>query len=338
MAKRKRLTPAQPGFINQDMMVPRPPIAQAPIAQVASDVAVTAAFEEVQGELQAAQREGRMVLSLPLESVQVDYLIRDRQNSDPEDMATLKASLTARGQQTPIEVVALKDGRFGLISGWRRHLALSELLHETGAEKFGSINALLRQPEDRSAAYVAMIEENEIRADLSTYERARIAWLSVRAGVYSSEKQALQTLYSAVSFSKRSKVKSFFPLVEALDEALQYPGLIPERLGLGLSKALVADGELGARLCSALAALTEPTPAQERAILEAQLASSTGNRTEPKSPVRAKKKPEDPVMPAPFVIAPGVQISARTGRVVLEGDGVNGGFIDRLADWLRSQQ
>lgn len=333
MAKRKRLTPAQSGFSAVSAPVPRPPI-----AQVAGDVALTAAFEEVQAELQAAQREGRMVLSLPLDAVQGDYLIRDRQSNDPEDMAALKVSLTARGQQTPIEVVALEDGSFGLISGWRRLLALSELLAETGAVRFGTINALLRQPEDRSAAYVAMIEENEIRADLSIYERARIALLSVRAGVYDSEKQALQTLYSAVSFSKRSKVKSFFPLVDALDEVLCYPGQIPERLGLALSKALVADTTLGARLCAALAAQSNPAPAEERAVLEAHLRLPNQQNRESNATVRIDLSPEITPISGRSLIAPGIHISAGRGRVELVGDGVNGGFIDRLSEWLRTQR
>jgi len=337
MAKRKRLSPAQPGFNAGDAPVPRPPI-----AQVAGDVAVTAAFEEVQAELQAAQREGRMVLSLPLNAVQSDYLIRDRQSNDPEDMAALKASLSARGQQTPIEVVALENGRFGLISGGRRHLALSELLAETGAEtgaaRFGNINALLRQPGDRSAAYVAMVEENEIRADLSTYERARIAWLAVQAGVYDSEKQALQTLYSAVSFTKRSKVKSFFPLVAALDEVLCHPGQITERLGLALSKALVADAALGPRLSAALAAQDDPSPTEERAVLESHLRPAAQKNIESKPTSRVESDPKSTPLSGPSLIAPGIQISAGRGRVELVGDGVNGGFIDRLSEWLRSQR
>ena len=53
-----------------------------------------------------------------------------------------------------------------------------------------------------------MVEENEIRADLSFFERARIVRRAVEGGVFGSEKQALQSLFSAASYAKRSKIKT----------------------------------------------------------------------------------------------------------------------------------
>ena len=71
--------------------------------------------------------EGRLVQSLALEAVVADHLVRDRLAAEDEAMATLKASIAARGQQTPIEVVDLGQGRYGLVSGWRRLAALHAL-------------------------------------------------------------------------------------------------------------------------------------------------------------------------------------------------------------------
>jgi len=340
MAKRRRLTPARPDFFSGDP-VPAAGAARAPIAQVAGDVAMTAAFEEVQSELQTAHREGRMVLSLPLDSIKVDYLIRDRMACNSEEMDALKESLRARGQQSPVEVTDLGGGGYGLISGWRRLRALKELHEETGGlARFGQVQALLRLPADRSAAYVAMVEENEIRADLSFYERARIVVKAVSEGVYGSDKQALQNLFSTASFSKRSKVKSFMPLVQALDGVLRYPALIPEKLGLALSKGLSEDTGFAKRLTVDLKPGADMPPEVERKVLEAALSPKASPAPKapnpPKSePVSLQDAPSD--MPDPFMIATGIRISARRGRVELEGDGVNPGLIERLQDWLRSQ-
>ena len=342
MAKRKRLTPARPNFFSAELDASPEPT-RAPIAQVASDVALTAAFEEVQAELQNAQREGRMVLSLPLNAVREDYLIRDRMTCDAGEMEALKDSIRTRGQQIPIEVTDLGGGTYGLISGWRRLRALKELHADTGGlQRFGVVQALQRLPADRPAAYVAMVEENEVRADLSFYERARIVVSAVSAGVFDSDKQALQTLFSSASFSKRSKVKSFMPLVQVLDEVLRYPAQIPERLGLALSKALTEDAQFGPRLRHALRPGQDMTPEDERRILEQSLAKPSApqakeKKTDPKPGIRSDIDTTTPPMSQPFEVISGVHLSARTGRLELEGDGVSPALIDRLKTWLKTQ-
>ncbi len=337
MAKRKRLSPARADFLAGPGAAGSPSSAQmAPIATVAGDAATAAAFEQVRGELESARTEGRMVLTLPLEALQTDYLIRDRlpDGGGEEDMVALCKSLQARGQQTPIEVVDIGQGRYGLLSGWRRMQALTKLQAETGDTRFAEVKALLRRPEDQSAAYVAMVEENEIRADLSFYERARVTLRAVETGVFETEKQALQSLFSAASFAKRSKVKSFIPLVQAFDGVLHHPSRIPERLGLALSKAIIEQEGFTAQLTARLSALDAPSAGAERQCLEDALrqASATSKRQKD-HPVEVASND----MPEPFLIASGIRISARHGRVELEGEGVNGGFIDRLMDWLRSQ-
>lgn len=345
MAKRKRLTPARPNFFSAELdgTPPAPEAPRAPISQVAGDVAMTAAFEEVQAELQNAQREGRMVLSLPLDAIREDYLIRDRMACDLDEMEALKDSIRTRGQQTPIEVTDLGDGVYGLISGWRRLRALKELHVETGGLlRFSVVQALQRLPADRPAAYVAMVEENEVRADLSFYERARIVLSAVNAGVFDSDKQALQTLFASASFSKRSKVKSFMPLVQGLDQVLRYPAQIPERLGLALSKAMAHDPAFVRQLRRALHPDHDMTPEQERAALERALsggipAQAKPKKPEPKAGDRVTVDPTTPQMSQPFEVISGVHLRARAGRVELDGDGVSPALIDRLKEWLKTQ-
>lgn len=340
MAKRKRLTPAQ--LTNS----PTPaPTARAPIAQIAGDAASVAAFEALRAELDSATREGRIIRAIPLEQVHETYLIRDRQYTAEEDVDALYHSIKARGQQAPIEVVMVENG-FGLISGWRRVQALRALHANTGEERFATVHALIRQPAAQADAYVAMVEENEIRANLSFYERARVAVQTLRAGVFKTDKEALQGLFAAVSFSKRSKIKSFMPVVEALDEVLRAPHDIPERLGLALSKLVVENPQMAARLRAHLRE-AHATGVPERDVLEraVQQGGSSGDAVpdEPQIQRQTDRIETDHVPSAPAPALPrqgalggGLEMQAREGRVVVQGRAVDAAFVAQLEAFIKT--
>lgn len=263
----KALFPTYPQGVAPKMRSPSPPI-----AHVAGDAATSAALAEVTAELHSARAEGRMVQSLHLDQIESSYLVRDRLVADDEDMATLRASLSARGQQTPIEVVVTEQGGYGLISGWRRLTALTQLYKETGDARFSTVLALVRRPVDAADAYVAMVEENEIRVGLSYFERARIVSRAVEEGVYTDTKSALNGLFGNGSRAKRSKIKSFLPVVEQLGPYLTYPAAIGERLGLALSQKLQADDAFKSDVVEALNKLgSAPTLEAEQDILTAAL-------------------------------------------------------------------
>lgn len=385
MAKRKRLTPAQPGFLETKSaaavpsgvdggQAPSPAARPAPvsapvppIAQVARDSAASAALAEVSAELASARAEGRLIQAIPLDHIARNHLVRDRLIVDPEEMAALKDSLRARGQQTPIEVVDLGVGTYGLLSGWRRVTALGELYAETGDARFATAQALLRTPETAEAAYTAMVEENEIRVALSPYERARIVAQSVEQGVFPSHKQALQTLFSAASRAKRSKIGSFLPVVDALDGVLRFPGALTERLGLRLSKALSEAPEFGRTLRVRLRkaeGITEP--AAELAWLEAALVGASGATAQPsleRVPRGAAPKSAIPKVAAPGAptsqpvrltkvatetraedaqeVVQGVYLQQEGGdlypTLTLSGPQVTAAFRKRLIAWLQDQ-
>jgi ParB family chromosome partitioning protein len=69
--------------------------------------------------------------------------------------------------------------------------------------------AVLRRPDTAAEAYVAMVEENEIRVGLSYYERARVAARAAEAGVFEDASAAIDVLFSTASKAKRSKIRSF---------------------------------------------------------------------------------------------------------------------------------
>ena len=249
----------------------------APIARVAAEAASAAAFEELAETLRRARDEGRMVLALPLDQIAPDHLTRDRLPVEDEEMASLRESLRAHGQRMPIEVTPLVRDQasgasggeralpYGLISGWRRLTALKALHAETGDPAFATVRALVRRPETAAEAYVAMVEENEIRVGLSQYERARVALLATERGIFASEKEALLTLFDSASRAKRSRIRAFLDIVRALDGTLVFPTHLPERLGLQLVERL-RTGE-GPRIRGALEAAAPSSPEAEMALL-----------------------------------------------------------------------
>ncbi len=355
MAKRKRLTPAQPGYFNtsarapetKSMPSPEFGAASAPIAQVASDAATRAALDEVTDVLRAARDQGRMIEALPLAMIDPAYLMRDRMVQDDEDMEALIASMRARGQQAPIEVTALADlvdgpgdgPTYGLISGARRLIALDRLYQETGEAQYATIKALVIAPGSAQDAYVAMVEENEIRANLSLYERARIALRAAREGIYPTPRHAVLGLFSATPRAKRSKIGRFVTLVEMLDGALAYPTAIAEKLGLDLVRALGDDAQLRQKLLDRLLNDPPKSSAEELRVLGEFVAA----RKTSKPPAR-KTDPVPDAVVAPDTAPPrsdetifGLRVLFEQGEtpwIELSGAGVDSALYRALKLWL----
>lgn len=370
MAKRKRLnldglgletkaadlgqpSPAPPmGGLPGSVSVPAP-MRSAPIAQVAGDSSAQAALSALTAELEEARASGRLMRRLGLEQIEAGHLARDRMRADPAEMDDLIASLRDRGQQVPIEVQALEDGRFGLISGWRRLAALRHLHGETGDARFATVLAILRAPETLAEAYRAMVEENEIRAGISYYERARIAALAAEAGVYPDARAAIAGLFAAASRAKRSKIGSFLLLWQVLDSRLRFGPAIPERLGLALARAIEGDAAFARRLGDRLRKADCSTAAEELALLERALRLGEAPDPQPKATSTPAPDPTPPVQPDPVNIAPalasphieeirpGITLETTGGfsaaRLVLSGKKVDGPLRDRLVAWLREQ-
>ena len=340
MAKRKRLTPAEPLGIDRGTRAPETKSMLAPglgsrppIAQVAGEASSVAALEELADEIREARAEGRIIQALPLDAVDEGYLVRDRMLADEDELAVLIESLKARGQQSPIEVVDLKDGRYGLISGWRRLTALRRLAETgQGSSSPETVLAVLRRPETASDAYLSMVEENEIRVGLSFYERARIVARAAEQGVYPDTSAALAGLFAAASRSKRSKIGSFLRVYEALDDRLSYPSAIPERLGLALTKAFEAEPALKDRLRDRLRKNPAASPAEELAALEKALKGQG-----PKQSLTVQSETNSapkPIASRKREISPGIALQAEGDRLVLSGSGVTDGFRAELEAWL----
>jgi hypothetical protein len=294
-----------------------------------------AALDELSGELSRARAEGRMILPVPLDRIETDYLVRDRVALDDDEMRALITSLRTRGQQTPIELAELGGGRFGLISGWRRCQALARLAAETGESRYATVLALVRRPTESAEAYLAMVEENEIRVGLSYFERARIVAKSVDQGVFETKSDALRGLFGSASRAKRSKIGSFLPVVAALDGVLRFPEAVGERLGLSLSKALEEPG-FAQGLRKTLADGAAGSPEAEQTLLAEALAATraAGPGRQPNVGRSAAPQPS-----AAQGLPAGLRAEQRAdGALVLSGPGLTDDLRDRLLAWLANQR
>jgi len=258
MARRRRLeAPSadelktiEEGFARETRSIP-------PIARVAGEAAATGssldplARSETARDQADAERyrkalaEGLVVTEIGINDILADELSRDRVGENPEEMEELRRSILAHGVRLPIEVFERldpEDGapRFGLISGWRRLSAVRAIYAETGKPAWERIRALVRRPENAGSAYVAMVEENEIRSDLSHYERGRIAVMATGAGAFPSVEAAVNALFESGSKAKRSKIRSFADLHEELGDLLNFPTQLTERRGLRIVAGLRA--------------------------------------------------------------------------------------------------
>lgn len=337
MAKRKRLTlPAQteavplrvpetrgmfteaPTGVVPATVANRLSAKSAPISDMAGAAAASAALEEVSAALTAARAEGRLIQKLRSTQIDAAHLMRDRVVIEGEDMTALMTSIRVRGQQTPIEVIETTPGQYGLISGWRRLAALARLYEETGEAAFAYVHALVRKPGSAQQAYIAMVEENEIRVGLSYYERAQIVSRTVQTGVYPNTKKALQTLFASASRAKRSKIKSFLPIVETLGSALHHPAAIGERLGLELAQRLSQE-TFAVEARRQLEEGGERTATAEQEIITALLKGA---------PQAARPVPK--ISNAMEEWVPGVQVTRQRSGLTLKGPGVTEALIDRL--------
>lgn len=329
MAKRKRLTPAvitEPAALESKSAIPRYPLGaapktRAPIADVAQDASASAALTEIAQTLSDARSEGRLIQRIPLDLVSDEYLVRDRITVDDAEMTTLVDSLRTRGQQTAIEVTQIDHGRYGLISGWRRMQALRHL-------EMPEVLAIIRTPQDAADAYLAMVEENEIRVGLSYYERARIVVRATDQGIYARDRVALAALFHAASRPKRSKIGSFVGIVRALDEDLRFPTALTERTGLALAHALEADSSAAARIISALQQAVPQTPEAEAGVL----ATAIQTQASPKAATPATSSATEP----PQELCAGLSYKKTAkGEIVLSGPRLDeADFVQKLRDFL----
>lgn len=232
------------------------------------------------------KKEGLITDLIPLSDIRTDKLTRDRKPGRDEDLDELKASIRDVGLSNPIRVEQVGEGVFELVQGFRRLSAFRELLEETGDAAFARIPAgLMAHGEELELLYRRMVDENLVRRDISFAEMAELArgYIADPDTSAADADEALTALFGSVSRQKRSYIKHFMTLLDAIGSHLKFPEAIPRALGLSLEKRLVSEEGAPAKVRSALAAALVTTPEAELAVLREQV-----------SPQTAIKKPADP--------------------------------------------
>ena len=129
---------------------------------------------------------------IPLSEIDADALPRDRSVTDPALMAELEQSVAMMGLRQPIEVWHLHSPRppfrYGLISGFRRLAACRALGHST-------IPAFLRTPSSIPEAMADMVAENEVRSQITPWEKGRFILATVDEGHFETPDAAVAALY-----------------------------------------------------------------------------------------------------------------------------------------------
>lgn len=254
MAKRRLEAPSPEKLAEMDAefrseTAPRPNPATAPIAQVAAETAPITAGESTSErlnrldaeELKIAKEKGLLIAEIPIEKISTQDMVRDRSVIGREELDELILSIQVNGLRLPIEVAQKEDGSYALLSGYRRLLAHQEMAAKDEAIK--SIRAIVKSPRGDAQNFIAMVEENEMRENLSHFERGRIAVLAAKEGAFKSTEDAIKMLFFSASKAKRSKIKSFAEVFEAFGDLLSFGEDMSERRGLRLVGALRQGSE-----------------------------------------------------------------------------------------------
>lgn len=293
----------------------------APIAQVARETAAALDFSDpsalaARGQdaedaerLREAEAQGLLMLDIPLDQIQLDSMIRDRSVIDEDALRELRESILKNGMRMPIEVYQLANEahgvnatgpavqgeggpQFGLMSGYRRLHVMKQLHGEMGQGFFDTIRAVLRRPATDADRFAAMVEENEVRQQLSHFERGRIAALSAQQGVFANTEAAVAALFPVASKAKRSKIRSFAMIFEELGDILKFPENLREKDGLRIASALRDGREVDLR--EALIPFQPATPSEEWLLLESALNGLEQSEARAARGGRPKAKPRTP--------------------------------------------
>ncbi|MCK8465128.1 ParB N-terminal domain-containing protein [Aliiroseovarius sp. S1339] len=239
------------------------------------------------------KKAGLITDMIPLNAIRADKLTRDRKPGRDTELDELKASIRDVGLSNPIRVEQVGEGVFELVQGFRRLTAFQELYDETGDEAYARIPAgLMAHGEELEMLYRRMVDENLVRRDISFAEMADLArgYVADPETAAQDADQALTALFGSVSRQKRSYIKHFMTLLDAIGSHLKFPEAIPRALGLQLEKRLASEPGARAKVKSALAAALVSTPDAELEVLREQAAPlSIPKKAQPSKPTGAAK-------------------------------------------------
>lgn len=277
--------------------------------------AIRAENDQLAHELVRLKKQGLIVDLIALDDIHTGKLARDRSAQRDPDLEELKASIRDIGLSNPIRVEASETG-FELIQGFRRLCAYRELFAETGDPAFEKIPAgLLAKGEGLEGLYRRMVDENLVRRDISFAEMAELARAYAADEDTGSDtiEEAVAELYASASRQKRSYIRHFASLMDAIGSSLKFSDAIPRALGLQLEKKISEDEDAASRIQAMLEAQVPTTAEAEVNILRASLTEGPAAPKGPSTGAASKVKTTFRMT----VPAGTVRCSAQDGRIEL---------------------
>ncbi|WP_322895541.1 MULTISPECIES: ParB/RepB/Spo0J family partition protein [unclassified Yoonia] len=237
----------------------------------------------------ATETPGLTIHMIPLDSITMQALIRDRNTGPDYELSELVTSIKEVGLSNPIQVVERSDGRYDLVQGYRRLSAYRTLLAEEG-EAWATIPAgFLPRGEGRAKIYRRMVDENIIRKDLSFAEMAKTAQIYAADPTTSTTDvdSAVAVLFQSGGYQRRSYIRKFARLMTLIGPILSFPHEVPRSLGLALYKEIKKDETLVRRLRAHLKDYNNRSVIEELTILRS-FADGTGPDPEGLKPAHNK--------------------------------------------------
>ncbi len=213
---------------------------------------------------------------IPLDSIDAEALPRDRAATDPTALAELVDSIARTGLRQPVELFATDDG-YALISGHRRLAAFRQLA--LARPDLTTIPAFLRTPSTLTEALTAMVEENDIRADISPWEQGRIIVTAWQNELFDTLDAAVDGLYPSAARQRRARLRDFARVVMELDGHMTAPECLNQRQMLRLAAA--CRGDFTQVIRHALTESHAESPARQWHLLEAVLTEAESDARDP---------------------------------------------------------
>ncbi len=180
------------------------------------------------------------LIDIAVQLIEKEALPRDRSQTDEEDDHQLYMSILLDGLRQPIEVWDKGDGTgYGLIAGHRRLTVYQALAKDS--DRYAKIPAFIREVDTLPNAMAEMIAENEIRANVSPWDRARIIVEACNTRIFETPDAAIAALHRRASDVKKRRLRATVMVVETFLETFPDPHSLSERKLLRLG-ALIRAG------------------------------------------------------------------------------------------------
>lgn len=272
------------------------------------------------------------LIQIPLSQIDAQALTRDRAVMITQDLDALKTSLSSSGMRQPIEVFVQGDGRYALVSGYRRYTAFQQLFHDTADPRWASIPAFVRPAVSGLAALAAVVEENEIRSQLSPWERGRVIQIAVEQGMAPTIDDAQTALFPTASRMARFRLRAIARAVAVTGDMMQAAEDWSERQCLRLAAAL--DAGFTACIAAALETVGEISGKAEWQAIEPYIVEA---ETIPVDEKPIKKRPRRLARPQSGLTIRREKTKAGFA-VIISGERATDDLMDRVFDniemWL----